>query len=337
VIPTSQTLIGGLLATLVAAGLTRAVLWFAHSRSVLIDAPNERSSHVHPKPRGGGIGVIAALLAGVAIAYAGAPKAPGVLVLLIGSLVCAALGLWDDLRGLAIFPRLAVETALASWLVHETGPLLRLPLPSPLDIEIGFLGFLFPVIWIVGVMNFFNFMDGIDGLATGQAMASVLAMVAFSWSQDASVIAFLVLFALAGFLPFNWWPSRIFLGDVGSLPIGFLLAGLPLLAPPHARPQAVLAVATGLTLFLLDPVLTLWRRLSRGARLGDSHREHLYQNLVSPNDAHRGVALALIAAGLFLSLLGGLSTRFPSLAWPTVLIAALAFLAEKAASRRTLK
>jgi UDP-N-acetylmuramyl pentapeptide phosphotransferase/UDP-N-acetylglucosamine-1-phosphate transferase len=331
---TPQIAIGGIAALLATAALTRVVLSLAHSRRVLIDAPNERSSHVQPKPRGGGIGVVGGLGVGLAILYVGTTPSSDVLALLLGTFVCAMLGLWDDLRGLAVVPRLAVETAIASWLVYETGPLLRLPLPAPLDLSLGLLGYTFPVIWIVGVMNFFNFMDGIDGLATGQAMASLLAVVLFCRSPDASAVAFLTLCALAGFLPFNWWPSRIFLGDVGSLPVGFLLASLPLLEPAPGRSEAMLAAAAGLTLFLLDPVLTLWRRFRRGARLGDAHREHLYQILVSPKDAHRGVALGLIAAGLVLSLLGGLSTRVPNLAWPMVLIAALAFLAEYLASRR---
>jgi UDP-N-acetylmuramyl pentapeptide phosphotransferase/UDP-N-acetylglucosamine-1-phosphate transferase len=181
------------------------------------------------------------------------------------------------------------------------------------------------VVWLVGVTNFFNFMDGIDGLASGQAIVVCLGVAASGWSGDSSLIALVVVGALLGFLPFNWSPSRIFLGDVGSLPVGFLLAGLPLLAPLPDRSRAVFAVALSLTLFLLDPVLTLWRRWRRGAPLGQAHREHLYQQFLDPGDLHVGVTSIFICAGLGLTAIGWLVYRWPFLGWPGAVVAVLAF------------
>ncbi len=301
------------------------IIRIALRRNLLLDAPNERSSHKAPKPRGGGLGVVGGFGIGCLMVFVVRGLDSATLILIAGALACTALGLWDDLRGLSIRPRLAVEVAIAAWLVYETGPVSRVPLPPPLDVPLGPLGYLFPVIWIVGVTNFFNFMDGIDGLAAGQAAAVCLAVAGAAWSHDAVMVASVLLAALLGFLRFNWWPSRIFLGDAGSLPVGFVLAGLPLLAPSADRPRAVLATAIGLTLFLLDPVQTLWRRWRRGAPLGQSHREHIYQQFLAPGDPHGRVALILVSAGLLLSAAGVLAYHSPALAWWAVLFAGLVF------------
>lgn len=314
--------------------VTFVVLRAALSRQLLIDAPNERSSHTRPKPRGGGVGVLAGLAMGLAVAVFAHPLERPTRVLLACALICAAVGLWDDLRGLSVRPRLALEFLVAGWLVFETGPLVSLPLPAPLDLPLGIGGYLFPVVWLVGVMNFFNFMDGIDGLAGGQAMAVALAACLTAWSADASLLAGLLVAALAGFLPFNWWPSRIFLGDVGSLPIGLVLAALPLLAPTADRHRAVLATAIGLTLFLLDPVLILWRRFWRGAPLGQPHREHLYQQIATPGTPHAGVALALVGTGVALSAVGAATFVWPAGAWAGVAVSCTAFAAEREAANR---
>lgn len=311
--------------TLLIFVLLRATL----ARQLLIDAPNERSSHTRPKPRGGGVGVVGGLAVGLMAAAPDHSLERPALVLLASALICAGVGLWDDLRGLSVRPRLALEFLVATWFVVETGPLESLPLPAPLDLPLGPLGYLFPIVWLVGVMNFFNFMDGIDGLAAGQAMAvSTIGMVT-AWSADASLLAVLLFAALAGFLPFNWWPSKIFLGDVGSLPIGFLLAALPLLAPAAERHRAVLATAIGLTLFLLDPVLILWRRSRRGAPLGQPHREHLYQQIASPGTPHAPVTLAMVGVGVALSAIGAATFRWPESAWLGMVLAGAAFAAER--------
>lgn len=314
---------------------TLLVLRLAAHRRVLIDEPNARSSHAAPKPRGGGLGVVGGLLAGLAaLALQGAlPSDRGTATLLVTALGCAALGLWDDVRPLPAAPRLVVQFALAGWLVFETGPVSRLPLPAPLDIPLGIVGHLFPLVWLVGVMNFFNFMDGLDGLASGQGLAMMALVAACGWSSGSGVLALILASALAGFLLFNWWPSRIFLGDVGSLPVGFLIAGLPLLAPDADRPRAILVVAIGTTLFLLDPVWTLGRRLLRGARIGEAHREHLYQRLAVPGQSHPAVVGPMLVVGCGLALVGYAVWESPAMPWAGVAVAALAFAAEAALVR----
>lgn len=316
------------------AALTILVLRVTLRLGVLIDSPNARSSHARPKPRGGGLAILGGLAVGAAVTSGWHSFDTQTRSLLLGALVFAAIGLWDDVRGLPVLWRLLVEIAVAAGVVSQTGPVIRLPLPAPADLPLGPLGFLFSIVWLVGVTNFFNFMDGIDGLAVGEAAAVCLGIAVASWSGGASALAVLMLGALLGFLPFNWWPSRIFLGDGGSLPIGFLLAGMALLAPVEDRPRAVLATLIGLSLFFLDPLETLIRRWRRGAPIGQAHREHRYQQLLSPGDPHGRASAALICAGLLLALIGAATYRRPALGWAGVLAAAAAFGLELLAVKR---
>ncbi|MGE5802054.1 MAG: hypothetical protein ACM358_07335, partial [Gemmatimonadota bacterium] len=199
------------------------------------------------------------------------------------------------------------------------------------------------VIWIVGVTNFFNFMDGVDGLAAGQAVISLGALTWALWPQPAAGFALIVLAATAAFLTRNWSPAKIFLGDVGSAFLGFLLASLPLAGPADARPQLVFLVAISMTLFLLDPVATLAVRGRKRATIGAAHRDHAYQQLVEPGRSHAAAVTALLGAGFVLSVLGGAAYRRPALAWPAVGVALVAFAVEwvvasrrRAGARRTL-
>jgi UDP-N-acetylmuramyl pentapeptide phosphotransferase/UDP-N-acetylglucosamine-1-phosphate transferase len=181
------------------------------------------------------------------------------------------------------------------------------------------------VLWIATVTNFFNFMDGIDGLACSQAVASCLGIVLAAWSADAAVIAAATGGACLGFLFHNWPPARVFMGDSGSGFLGFVLAALPLLAPRESTASAVVAVAIGLSLFLLDPLITLLRRARAGKHLLQAHREHLYQQLVQPDEPTRKVTTAYFFAGLLLALGGVVGYREPRLFWLGIVMAAAAF------------
>jgi Fuc2NAc and GlcNAc transferase len=302
----------------------------------LLDVPNVRSSHREPRPRGGGVGIVL----GVAVALAGASAAsmtfrPEAWVLFGAAFLLAVLGLWDDVRTLGVWPRLLTQTLAAACVVGVLGGLERLPLPPPADIPLGLAGAGLAIVWLVAVTNFFNFMDGVDGLAAGQAVIS-LAVVAWAvWPSAEAGLAIVALTATAAFLIRNWSPARIFLGDVGSSFLGFLLAGLPLASPPGTRSGLVLLVATSLTLFLLDPIATLVVRSRRRAAIGAAHRDHAYQQLVEPGGTHAAAVTVLLGAGLILTLLAALAYSRPRLGWLTVGVALVAFLIEwQVADRR---
>jgi glycosyltransferase WbpL len=303
----------------------------------LVDLPNVRSSHVEPRPRGGGLGIVLGVMIGAIGATAFAlPLSRSVWIVLVASLLIALVGLWDDVRGLGVWPRLAVQTTAAVWIVTEVGSIDRLPLPAPADLPLGVLGSFLTVTWLVGVTNFFNFMDGIDGLAAGQAVITLVAFACVTWPDSAAALALLGASAAAAFLLHNWSPARIFLGDVGSAFLGFLLAGLPLAARSSGNSSLVLLAATSLAFFLLDPVATLMARALRGAKVGASHREHAYQQFVAPGASHAPVVARLLLATAGLSLLAVAAHWHEVLAWPAVGAAAAAFALEwqMAANRR---
>ncbi|HEX3509085.1 MAG TPA: hypothetical protein VHW94_11910 [Candidatus Dormibacteraeota bacterium] len=317
------------LGLIVAAGTVWLVSRNA-SRLGLIDVPNERSSHVAPTPRGGGIGIVAGVAAGVIfLTAAGIPVDRNLGVLLAGIVVLAALGVIDDRRSVPVRYRLLVQVVVAVAVVAAVGGVDRLPLPPPLDLPIGWAGLALAVLWLVAVTNFYNFMDGIDGLAGGQGFASCAGVIIGIWSTGAVELAVVLAAACLGFLLFNTPPARIFLGDSGSYSLGFAIAGLPLLAPQFGRPTAMFAVAVGLTLFLLDPLETLVRLARAGRRIGIGHREHSYQALAPSRDRQRRVTLALVLTGLALSLGGGLSYHLQWLVWPVFIVGLLAFAVER--------
>jgi glycosyltransferase WbpL len=313
----------------VAAGVVLLVARNA-SRLGLLDIPNERSSHQSSTPRGGGLGILAGVAAGLLVLLASGIRLDRDLgVLLAGTAVIAVVGAIDDLRSIRARYRLVAQIAAAIAVAILLGGVDRLPLPPPLDLPLGWLAIPLIVVWLVGVTNFYNFMDGIDGLAAGQAVASCVGVVVAVWSAGAVELAGLLAAAAFGFLLLNRPPARIFLGDVGSTSLGFAIAGLPLLAPAGGRSMALFGVAIGLTLFILDPIETLVRRVRAGHRVGTAHRWHSYQLLASTRERQGVVALCIVLAGLVLSIGGGIAYRIHVLAWPLVVVGLAAFAVER--------
>jgi Fuc2NAc and GlcNAc transferase len=281
---------------LASAALVRAARDFANRRA-LFDLPNDRSSHSIPKPRLGGIGVVLPVLAVGAglVAVGRAPVAMTIPLATTG--LIALLGLADDLRPLPARLRFGLQVALASIVVAASGN--RLPAAA------GALGAWLPlpvlaalaVLWIVWLTNLYNFMDGIDGIAGAQALIASLGLATVAAGLGAGTTGWLLL-ALAGsslgFLFFNFPPSSIFMGDVGSTAIGFFFGILPLL--PESRPVPVEPVALALSLFFLDATATLFRRVAAGEKWYTPHRTHLYQRPVVAGMGHRAVLLVAAAA-----------------------------------------
>jgi UDP-N-acetylmuramyl pentapeptide phosphotransferase/UDP-N-acetylglucosamine-1-phosphate transferase len=327
------------LAAAVALGVAAGVAFLIArnaSRLGLLDVPNERSSHPSSIPRGGGTGIVAGVAAGTAVLWAfGIRPGRDVGILVAGAGVIGVLGAIDDLYSVRARYRFAVQVLVAVAVVALIGDVKRLPLPPPFDIGLGWLGAPLAVVWLVAITNFYNFMDGIDGLAAGQTIASCAGVAIAVWSAGAVELALVLAAATIGFLLFNLPPARLFLGDIGSTSLGFAIAGLPLLAPTDQRPAALFGVGIGLALFILDPLETLLRRLRAGKRLGTAHRGHSYQLLASTRERQPVVALAIVLAGLALSIGGGIAYRAHWLAWPLVALALVAFGVERFLAGRT--
>ncbi|WP_374244704.1 glycosyltransferase family 4 protein [Zoogloea sp.] len=277
-----------LAAPLLAFGVAWAVTWLCcrpGSWLHFLDHPNERSLHVKPIPRTGGVGVMAGALAGGLVAVLGAGAGRGLVAALGGGLALAVVGLLDDRRSLSARRRLVAQLLAAA---------VFLALLAPAG------GWAFAALCLLGLTwmaNLYNFMDGADGLAGGMALAgfACLAWVALAAGQPALAAACAgIAAAAAGFLCFNFHPARIFMGDSGSVPLGFMagalgLAGREAGAWPLWFPLLVFSP------FVMDATVTLLRRALRGEKIWQAHRTHYYQRLVQMGLGHRGTALAAYA------------------------------------------
>lgn len=282
----------------------------------LLDRPNARSSHALVTPRSGGLAVLAGLAAGLAFSAGSGWASAEAKAWLAGVSIVTVLGLLDDRFGLPPWPRLAGQLLAAALFVGANGGLARLPLPAPLDPGLGAAGAILAVLWIVAVVNFYNFMDGIDGLAAVQAVVTAAGLAwALMDRPLAPELAAALAAAALGFLLFNWAPATVFLGDGGSGLVGYTLATLPLLAAADRRPEAVTLAGTSLFLFLADASLCLLRRVARGERWHEAHREHFYQRWVRSGASHALVASLLGAASLALTGVAFLAWRLRAPAW----------------------
>ncbi len=278
----------------------------------LYDIPNDRSAHHEPTPRGGGVGIFLGLLAGVLmLASFGAdwPSAYGWMLLLAGLLVIA--GVLDDRYNLPVLARLVLYglACIAMVLVFYW------PAPPWL------LGL--TALYALWLLNLFNFMDGIDGIAASEAIFVTGAAGLISLWQGAEwhypLFCLLLAVACLGFLHWNWSPARLFMGDAGSISIGFLLAALSLLGQiTGALPLVCWLIL--LAVFLADATITLvWRGLV-GERVTEAHSRHLYQRLARHWGSHRRVVLAMLAFNVFWLLpLALLSVYWPRWGWAALL------------------
>jgi Fuc2NAc and GlcNAc transferase len=288
-----------LLAVFAASWLgTLAVRAYALKRRIL-DHPNARSSHSVPTPRGGGVAIVAAFLAGVLVLWAlGEADAGLALALLLGGAPVAALGFWDDRAPLPARLRLAAHLAAAALVLALLGGLHRLDL-GPLVIDLGWLGLPIGVLGLVWLLNLYNFMDGIDGLAASEAVfvAGAGALICAQSGGGLAWVLALLAAASLGFALVNWPPARIFMGDAGSGFLGLAIGTLALAATVRGVtapwPWVVL-----LGVFLVDSTLTLVRRAGRGEPLHEAHRSHAYQWAARRFGSHLKVTLGAIAIDL---------------------------------------
>ncbi len=281
------------LSSLCVAGLRR---WAAER---MLDIPNVRSSHTRPTPRGGGLGIVIAVLIGTwglcVFRISSIPFGEIAALSLAGVLV--ALGGWfDDIRPLPYRVRLVVQVISAALVLAAIGYFRAVAVPFVGVIRLNLIGLPLTLLWIVGLTNAYNFMDGIDGIAGGQAVVAGLgwATIGFLSGQSfVSMVGILLAAASLGFLFFNWPPARIFMGDVGSAFIGLILAVLPVIG---AKRDPLLVVAGFLVVwpFVLDTIFTFFRRLTRGENIFLAHRSHIYQRLVIAGYSHRFVTLLYI-------------------------------------------
>ncbi|QSX77736.1 MraY family glycosyltransferase [Agrilutibacter solisilvae] len=263
--------------------IAAAGTWLARRYALhreLIDQPGERRSHAVPTPRGGGAAIVVALMvAAAALAW----RQPQHIVLLtafvIGLMLVAGVGLIDDHRPLSPWLRLGVQAIAASILAVGAAGTWG-------DLRIAVLAF----VAVMVLTNVWNFMDGINGLAASQAALAAWALGAMAGGAWA-LLGLALCAACLGFLPFNFPRARIFLGDVGSGSLGFVLATL-VTAALAAAPANGWLLLLPLSAFLVDASLTLIRRMARRERWWTPHTQHAYQRWAAAAGTHTIVTLA---------------------------------------------
>lgn len=289
-----------------------ATAWLARSRFALLalDHPNPRSLHESPVPRTGGLGLLAGALCGWLLAGIALPLS---LWAAIGMVF--AISLLDDIRGVPVLPRLAVHLIAAGSLA--AGTLLE---------ERGVVATLIAIPAVAWMANLYNFMDGSDGLAGGMTLIGFSAYGAAGLAAGNAGFAaasFSIAAAAAAFLAFNLHPARVFLGDAGSVPIGFTAAAFGVTGWVNGYWAAWFPVLV-FSPFIVDATVTLARRLLRRERVWEAHRDHYYQRLVRMGWGHRKTAwaeYALMAACAAAALAG---LRQPAQVQIAILIAAAA-------------
>ncbi len=308
---------------LVSTLLTGVALRFAVTRG-LLDIPNERSSHSVPVPRTGGVAIVIATLGGIAAMVTLHPADSSALLALGGGgLLVAAVGLADDRGHVPAGIRLIAHFAAAAWALYWLGGLPPLQFGDRL-VNLGWTGHVLALLGIVWSINLFNFMDGIDGIAAAQSVTVALGAAMLFLSAGASggmTGAALVLgCAGLGYLPWNWSPAKIFMGDAGSGFIGFAVSVLAISGDAD-MPQALFIWWILCGVFFVDATVTLLRRLVRGERPHVAHRSHAYQHLAR-RFGHARVSLGVVAINVgWLLPIALLALRRPASAWWLVVAA----------------
>jgi Fuc2NAc and GlcNAc transferase len=286
---------------LVSAFITRQLVVNSHRFSKM-DIPNERSSHLTPTPRGGGIAFVAASLVGFLLLLLNSELARAdLLALCCAGAIVAIAGHLDD--------RQKISGAMVRLIFHALGAIILIVgigFPSRIFLfdrtfNTGAIGSILGVLYLVWLLNLFNFMDGTDGIAASEAIFVCVAgaILNFHVLSDINFSAAAIILASCtfGFLLYNWSPAKIFMGDVGSGYLGITIGGLSLMAAKQQHELLWVWIIL-LAVFVSDATITLIRRLLRKQKPHVAHRSHAYQHLAIRFNSHAKVSLLLLAVNI---------------------------------------
>ena len=289
----------------------------------ILDYPDKRKTHGKAMPLLGGVAVYLAFWLtawGVLYFNQGSPFGGDLRGLFWGSTLILALGLYDDMRGLSFKVKFAGQFAAALILLAFN---IRIEfITYPFNDNMIFLGVLMvplTLLWVVGVTNAVNLIDGVDGLATG--VCAIAAFVMFAYTRGESPLLAVLCLVLAGsalgFLPFNFPSARIYLGDTGSLFLGFMLAGFSIMgATKQATLTTLILPVLILGLPITDTFYVMWRRFKSGRPIFQADRSHIHHKLLSLGLTPKQTTLILYLISLYF---GGAAIFFSHLTSPLAL------------------
>ena len=282
--------------------IVREMIRLTASRGILLDRPNERSSHATPTPRGGGLAIALVVLVGTGLLWRpdGVMGWRGIVAFLLGAGLIAVVGWIDDLRSLGSLTRLLVHIVGALAIVGLVGYWRAVEIPVLGGLGLGEFGIPLSLVWITASTNIYNFMDGIDGLAGSQAICAGIGwlIVGLASGQDPIVwLSILLISSALGFLLHNWPPARIFMGDVASGFLGFAFGSMAVMGAQYDARYAVAGILF-IWPFVFDGSYTILRRLRNRENVFTAHRSHLYQRLVASGLSHRTVTIMYASGAL---------------------------------------
>jgi UDP-GlcNAc:undecaprenyl-phosphate GlcNAc-1-phosphate transferase len=312
----------GVLAFLLNAAFTPMIMRVARARG-WYDVPNARKIHTNPIPRLGGVGIfLAFLVSAIAAAIVFPVLLPALwgkafllrfLAVFAGFLLIHAVGLLDDFFNLRALLKFAMQLVAAA-LVAAAGFTIPIGGLHP-SAALSVFAWIATLFWIVGISNAMNLVDGVDGFAGGIASFAGLAMLIVAVLQGrlfTALVAVALLGAVAGFLVFNFPPARIFMGDSGSLFLGFTLAVIPLLAGTQApRIGAYFAPLTVLTIPIIDTAAAIVRRIRRRQPIHSPDKEHIHHVLLALGMKERTILLAMYSYCAYLGAAAVVATIVP--------------------------
>jgi UDP-GlcNAc:undecaprenyl-phosphate GlcNAc-1-phosphate transferase len=304
--------------------LTRYVRDFAFARGWVAAPTQERHMHSSPLPRLGGVAIFLSFCLCMGIAAIWAVRnptmhSPNFLKTMATIFVPAALvfllGVYDDLRGVGPYVKFTVQGIAATMLYAGGLRIVNIPVLLGDRVLPWYIGLAATVIWVLAITNAFNLIDGLDGLAAGSALFSTMVTFVVALLHGPPLVEVMTIAlagAILGFLRFNFNPATIFLGDSGSLFIGFLLSALALFGAQKA--PTIVAVAIPIVSFglpILETVLSIIRRLISGRPVFTADREHIHHKLLQHGMTHRQVVIILYGVSAIFAML----SLF--LLWPT--------------------
>ncbi|MCD4768762.1 MAG: glycosyltransferase family 4 protein [Bacteroidales bacterium] len=285
----------------------------------IFDIPNERSTHLKPTPTGGGLAIVITWYLGISAFFVMELIDSDLYLALMSGAIIAVVSLIDDLKKVKPLTRLIIHTLSVIAAFYFLGGLRPLIIPG-FEINYQFITYPLAIIGMVWFINLFNFMDGIDGFASLEAI--IVSLVMFAYSGSAILALFIA--CIAGFLFWNWPKAKIFLGDVGSTQLGFVL----IVSGIHFHNSLKFSILNWIMLsspFWFDATYTLYRRWRNKENLSQAHKKHVYQRFVQAGFSHQKVNFFLILINLCLVVMILLYREFKYLQIPLFILSLALF------------
>lgn len=284
----------------------------------ILDQPGERKIHSEPIPYLGGVAIYVSFIFGVLAIGIFTRQIPvnNALSLMIGSSFIFLLGLFDDIKGARAVLKFSVQITVAVFMVNRGFEITEFTNPfGDTRVHLGFLGSVLSVFWIVAITNAVNLLDGLDGLAGGVSAISLAFMAGFAFYTGNVALAGLLLAlfgGIVGFLVFNLPPAKIFMGDAGSLLIGFLFSIFCLMADLRGPATiTILAPAMLLTLPIFDTLMAILRRVKDKRHIFSADKRHLHHRILALSSSYKTTLLIIYLVNIFIGVVAALTMLLP--------------------------